>query len=294
MFQAVYEFKRRLIEQPLRELAYLFAGYLLIDIPIRAAEETVISWCREELASYLGVTRPSFTTVAAFLWHWIVPAIGILVIMVLYHRGNLRQNSALATPPSTDTRALELPRDSFLPWFMVMAAIALFVIFERQPEPIKGTVLLAENITLEGNPLGISWDGGYFTPINLSTPNAPLIGGLNFTGKNVGDTEITLKDAYIISAVDSTKLPITVSTPPGPSYRIEEIRPIPANAWINFIVNFDGGLSESEFVNRWSRFRIFIESDKNNLTRNFDTSWVMQRMTALHPEAEPHVSKRQP
>src|ERR1700722_10586917 len=100
MFPVLEEFKRRLVDRPMRELAYMVSSYLLIEIPIRAVEETVISWCRDELANYFGITRPSFTTVITFIWNWIVPAVGVFILMLLYHRGNLQRQQQLTAPPS--------------------------------------------------------------------------------------------------------------------------------------------------------------------------------------------------
>ena len=290
MLDALKEFKQRLFERPLRESAYWLAGYLLIEIPIRAAEETVISWVREELASYLGISRPSIAAVATFLWQWVVPALGIFLVMLLYHRGNLRR----ASPAGATINATETPRlqdRDFLLWFMVMSAVALFVIFERQGPPIKGSVLLAEGSSpMEGSPLAISWESGSFR----SNATPPQINSLTFLAKNIGSDEITLKDDYIISNVDSTKIHMTVSTPPGADFGIEDILPVPPDAWINLTASFGAGLSESAFVNKWVKFRAIIEYDDKTVRHDFNASWVMQRMTALHPEAAPHVSKRQP
>jgi hypothetical protein len=136
---ALAEFKRRLIERPARELAYMFAAYLLIDIPIRAAEETAISWIREGLASYLGIERPPLMLVFSFVWNWTLPLVGTILLMLAYHRGNLKRAAANveteALPALDRSRTSE--RDSgFIPWLAVLVAIALFsvgvVTFNRQ------------------------------------------------------------------------------------------------------------------------------------------------------------------
>jgi hypothetical protein len=283
----IAEFRRGIYERPTRELAYAVVFYFFIHIFLQSIEESCVEWVRDEIAHFFGITRPSFMSVVTFIWNWVVPVLGTALLLFAYHRANLRQVHSHAASGETLERPFE--RDSFLPWFMVMSAIALFVIFERQGPPINGTVLLADSPAMEGSPLAISWEGGEIR--SSSTP--PQINSLTFLAKNISSDEIILKDAYIISAVDSAKIHMTVSTPPGPSFRIEDILPIPPDAWINFIITFDAGLSEAVFLNKWGRFRAVVEYDDKNVRRNFNAIWVMQRMAALHPEAAPHVSKRQ-
>jgi hypothetical protein len=191
---------------------------------------------------------------------------------------------------ATAPEPARLQERDFVPWFMVLAAIALVVIFEQTQ--VRGNFLVVGDPHMEGTPLAISWESGNFRSYNSATPQQ--INSLEFLAKNIGADEIDLKDAYILSAVDSTKIPMTVSTPPGPNYRVEDILPIPPDAWIHFGASFgDGGLAEAEILNKWARFRAVIVYDDKNVRHDFNTSWVMQRITGLHPEAAPHISKRQ-
>jgi hypothetical protein len=288
MFAAIAEFKRRLIERPLRELAYAGVGYLLIDIPVKATEETVISWCREELADRFGIARPSAVSVTTFLWHWIAPLLGVLVMMLLYHRGNIGR-AAIVAPNGGISRPEE--RD-FLPWFMVLAAIALFVIFERQPALIEGTPLVAGVLNFDGSPLGIVWDLAQFLADPVSLPTAITKSySLSVPAKNLGDEEVTITAAYIISDVDSKKMEMKINTPPGPSYNINEILPVPPSAWINLIASFSA-TTESSLITEWGAFRAVIKYNGKTIKHQFDADNVRKAMASLHPGSEPHVSPK--
>jgi hypothetical protein len=113
-------------ERPARELAYMVGSYFLIDIPIRAIEETAIGWVREEAAEYFGINRPSLITVAVFFWNGVMPAIGVFLLMLFYHRGNLKRQTAplLANVVVATTRSSE--RDGFLPFLTALVGIAYF------------------------------------------------------------------------------------------------------------------------------------------------------------------------
>ena len=174
--------------------------------------------------------------------------------------------------------------------------IALLVLFaiERQPELPPG-VLLTGNPSFDGAPLGMQWVSAVLNaaPAANSDINSPLeVAAFSVYAKTIGSDAVTLKEAYIESSIDFTKIEIKVSTPPGPMYSIDQISPIQPNAWVYFVAQFDHGIPEQAFLDRWRSFHIIIRYDDKSIRRYFDSNWVSERLIGLHPNSAPHVSPK--
>jgi hypothetical protein len=146
-------------------------------------------------------------------------------------------------------------------------------------------LLTADSPNYVGSPLGIRWESA-----NLVVVQPGLIYGFRIDTKNVGKEELTLKNSYLISGIDRTKLSMLVSTPP-----LSEISPegavVPLNTMIVFPARFNN-LPEMEFFKKWENFSIVIQYNDSKERHEFNRQWVIDQVKESHPESRPHVSKR--
>jgi hypothetical protein len=150
-------------------------------------------------------------------------------------------------------------------------------------------VLTGEAENYEGSPLGVWWRTARLV---IVTP--PLVYGFAIDAKNVGTEELSLKEAYLISGIDSTKVNMLVGTPPMQGITVPEAAPIPPNTRLTFTASFDN-ITEQEFFRKWSKFSMIVQYNNTSkrLRHEFDRQWVIDQVNHNHPESQPHVSKRQ-
>jgi hypothetical protein len=110
--------------------------------------------------------------------------------------------------------------------------------------------------TYEGSPLGWAWEQ-YNVSIQIPpTPMAaPLIQSFGVLGKNVGAEEITLHDAYMVSDIDGTKLPLKVRGEQNELIDIADAGPVPPDAEFVLVAVFDKPLPEDDFLRTWAPCR---------------------------------------
>jgi hypothetical protein len=157
--------------------------------------------------------------------------------------------------------------------------IFLFIIWYMFSEP-RGYV---------GRPLGIRWPSARLLEVNEGTVRAFVLDAYNS-----GSDQLIIRDAYILSDVDGTRIRMEISTPPGSWIPIAEAGPIPTDAYIAFSASFGASFSEAEFIQKWHNFDVIVEFDQTQVRHSFDSKWVFQHINENHPESKPHVSRRQP
>ena len=173
-------------------------------------------------------------------------------------------------------------------WFFLLMFIGSSAVFFAVNNSTQKFVLTGDSEEYEGSPLRIWW-----RTARLVMPAPPLIYGFTINAKKVGAEELTLKEGYLISGIDSTKIILLVSTPPGPGIPLAETLPVPSNTFMSFGTLFDN-ITEQEFFRKWGNFSMIIEyNNLKPLRHEFDRQWVIDQVNLNHPESQPHVSKRQ-
>jgi len=174
-------------------------------------------------------------------------------------------------------------------WFILVMFVAGYAAFFAVNNSNHGFVLTGDAENYEGSPLGVWWRTARMV---IVTP--PLVYGFAIDAKNVGTDELTLKEAYLISGIDSTKVNMLVSTPPMQGIIVPETAPIPPNTRFTFTASFDN-ITEQEFFRKWSNFSMIVQYNNTSkpLRHEFDRQWVIDQVNQNHPESQPHVSKRQ-
>jgi hypothetical protein len=107
----------------------------------------------------------------------------------------------------------------------------------------------------------------------------------------LGLKKIKLDDAYFLSGIDSRRVNVTINWG-GKRYKISEIKPIPAGAFLYIIsdsIGPDEGLTQDEFLNDWAI--IYFIAKYNGITQRipFDQEAV-KSMLRRPLEPFPHVS----
>lgn len=225
--------------------------------------------------------------------------LGVIYTMLAYLRPRLSPQVADAQAPVTSVVPKRGPR-RFMLLALFLAALSSIcllgiVLYAGRQPTLPRDVLLTGNTSFDGTPLGMQWASAVIRPISSNDPTASLkIQTFSVFAKVFGNDAITLRNAFLELSVDSANIPMSVGTPPGPMYPIEQIKPIQPDTWIYFEASFgNAGLSESEFIDRWRSFRLVIKYDEKTVRRDFDANWVLERIAALHPNATPHVSPKQ-
>jgi hypothetical protein len=140
----------------------------------------------------------------------------------------------------------------------------------------------------QGRPLAIAWASARLAEYSPSTISAFIVDAYN-----PGPNEVTLHDAYILSSIDSTKIPMHIINPPSERIPISVAMPVPRDAYLSFEASFDTGISETEFFTRWNDFSVVLEFDHTPIRHDFNRLWVVDQINQNHPESRPHVSRRQ-
>jgi hypothetical protein len=150
----------------------------------------------------------------------------------------------------------------------------------------------------EGRPLGVYWEGSYLNVLRETTGDGTFlltISVYTINGKSLGSNEISIRDAYVISSVDSTKIPLTIFAIPGGMIDIGDASPIPPGAAFSMQANFargDARLSEADFLKTWNGFYIVIESDEQKIRHLISRTKIHNMLEVNHPELSPHVTKK--
>ena len=143
----------------------------------------------------------------------------------------------------------------------------------------------------EGNPLAIAWRAAQ---LREPVPNIPLAKYYRFivNARNIGDEPIKLKDGYIVSSTDASRIPMLLSVPNEQPFSIDDAKPVPPHAEMFFTANFPEGTSEPTLLRGWGSFSAVIEYDNKQEKRQFERGWVVQQLAGNNPAAQPHVSKK--
>lgn len=141
-----------------------------------------------------------------------------------------------------------------------------------------------------GGPLSIAWREALLRSAKYaSAPNGEY--RFNISARNFGDDPVKIKDAYIVSLVDSTKIYMFISDPNSDLITVENAGTVPPGADIFITARFPEDTSEATILRRWGLFNVVIEYDNKQEKRKFERDWVIQQIIANDPSARPHLLK---
>jgi hypothetical protein len=180
--------------------------------------------------------------------------------------------------------------------FLIIATVILLAraggLIDGPTEQRTATTLTWDQGLYEGRPLAIAWASARLAEYSPNTISAFIV-----DAHNPGPNEVTVHDAYILSLIDSTRIPMHIvnpsSDPPSERTPISVAMPVPRNAYLSFEASFDAGISETEFSTRWHDFSVVLEFDHTEISRDFNRLWVVDHINQNHPESQPHISRRQ-
>jgi hypothetical protein len=208
-------------------------------------------------------------------------------------RGAASQDGKPETPPASIRPAhiTPIPRAYWIATVVmagIIAAATWISVYWAPQKTIGKATVATESEQYSGSPLGIRWPSARLV---IVTP--PVIYSIDVDAKSVGTEEITLKDAYVISGIDGSKVDMHVSTPPLPWISPQEAAPVPPNTYLAFRALFNN-ITEPDFFKNWENFSIVIQYNNSTLRHEFNRQWVIDQINQSHPESQPHVSRGQP
>ena len=216
----------------------------------------------------------------AILLVFVVTLVSVFTGMSLWRLADVGKQSERSIPRQTAITPTALARDKWWLWLGLGLAIgvALWLIpYIQQTDGIY-----------KGRPLAIAWVSARLAEYSTSTISAFILDAYN-----PGPNEVTLQDAYILSSIDSTKIPMQIIRPrPEEDIPISDAMPVPRHAYLSFSSPFGAGLLESEFIKQWRDFDVVLEFDGIVIRRNFNSQWVDDQIIKNHPETQAHVSRR--
>jgi hypothetical protein len=221
--------------------------------------------------------------------------IGLAVLgILLFVLGYIWNKLTTILPTQIAKTAVAASLD-FRSWLIMVLLIASYLValpFLQTRQELLANVLTAENMPFEGRPLGIMWASLTLSVTRLQS-GPPQILVFTFMGKNLGEQEIPLRDAYMISGITGESLSLGVSTPPSPPIPISDAGPVPKYAWAQFTASFGAGITETEFLEKWQNFSVVIKYGDNETVRHYvDSETVMQLLSVLNPGSEPHITRK--
>jgi hypothetical protein len=176
--------------------------------------------------------------------------------------------------------------------FLIIATVILLArvggLVGSPAEQRTSTTLTWDQGLYEGRPLAIAWASARLVEYSQSA-----IGAFVLDAYNPGPNEVTLQDAYILSSIDSTKIPMHIINPPSERIPISVAMPVPRDAYLSFEASFDDGISETDFSTKWHDFSVVLEFDHTRIRRDFNRLWVFDQINQNNPQSRPHVSRRQ-
>lgn len=185
-------------------------------------------------------------------------------------------------------------------WWVAMSFVLLLYFgwshqigHEAKTKPEANYLVLGPD-PFEGRPLAVAWRAA---TLRAPVPGSPLYKYYRFivNARNVGGEPIKIKDAYIISSADASRIRMLLSAPNVPNeepFSIDDAKPVPPGAEMFVTANFPEGTSEPSLLREWGSFDAIIEYDNKQEKRQIERGWVVQQLTAGDPDAQPHVSKK--
>jgi hypothetical protein len=150
----------------------------------------------------------------------------------------------------------------------------------------------------EGRPLGFRWDQNVLNIWRKSLePVVLMVNGFDIIGMNLGDEEVQLNKAYIVSSIDGMVIQLKIGTDSG-YVDLNEASLIPPGAAV-YLRGFFGGTESnpvplSQFLDTWSSFAVVIETENQKIRHEFTNAWVTAQIDRFYPDRLPHVTKRKP
>ena len=88
--------------------------------------------------------------------------------------------------------------------------------------------------------------------------------------RNIGDETFKLKDGYIVSSTDASRIPMLLSVPNEQPFSIDDAKPVPPHAEMFFTANFPEGTPEPTLLREWGSFSAVIDYDNKQEKRQFE------------------------
>lgn len=70
----------------LKEIVVAVAIFVFLRWPLMLLDHAVSGWVDDQIANAIGISSPTLESVGNFLWQWIVPLIGVAIVLFVYHR----------------------------------------------------------------------------------------------------------------------------------------------------------------------------------------------------------------
>jgi hypothetical protein len=191
-------------------------------------------------------------------------------------------------------------------WWLAVVVVLFFtyavgpLVYQRAIGPTSGhTYLIVDPPLFEGNPLAWGFKSAALNE-TLHPPGSkaePLVRNFYLYATNSGAEEVILTDAYLISRIDGATLPMKIDAQvPGDSLiPVNEAGPVPIGANFILTASFDeaqGGMPETEFLHRWSAFSLIVEYDGQKVRHEFPADYVRSQLDRIHPERQPHITRK--
>lgn len=113
----------------------------------------------------------------------------------------------------------------------------------------------------------LRWSRG----INLLR-NGDKVVRIRMKGSNFSPEEVELKSAYLVSAVNGTRLPLLVDAGADGLLTVDQVSLVPPGAPINVVAQFD--LLEKDFLETWRHFYLNAEDHKRRYRLYIDESQI--------------------
>jgi len=149
----------------------------------------------------------------------------------------------------------------------------------------------------------LNWDAPF---ISYNTPDSVAYFGnsLRFHARNLGDREVKLEEAFVVSAVTGAAVSLMVEMPDRgrrSNVPVAAINPIPPSATIDLVFEFttkenDRGISEADFIRDWGRFEFVAKYSGSEFRQTYDEQFVAARFRnmrgPLTGRTQPRVTKK--
>jgi hypothetical protein len=160
-------------------------------------------------------------------------------------------------------------------------------------------LILASPPELEGSPLG--WQKSPYLGWQKQNDGSIQARTIGIQGKNIGEEEVQLTDAYIVSGITGRRLNLNIfgRNPNGTGSMTapKDTHPIPPNANMQLSteeLNGTAGIQENDFLKEWGTIYFTTEYNGEKHRITYDRKIMEALFEKEKPKpAEPHVARRQ-
>jgi hypothetical protein len=270
------------------------AIFVCLTFPASLVSNAVTGWIDEQIASYFGWTSPTAIQIVLFIWHWIVPFVAAIAILIGYHFWYTRTASA------DNAKADAIQRinvDPVIAGGVFLVVIGL-IIFAVRISNLSTTPRITSGFFFSGDPPSppppqllpddggpVKWYPGYLLGAG-GNDKGVFFSTFQATGKNSSDEFLGPLSGYVRSEITGKQFPL-ISTD-GPREMPIEGSGIPAGNQFHIAARLtDTAMASNEFLRDFGRLTFVFQYGNHVYIKRFSPQEIQTEVRQTEANLTP-------